>query len=129
SLKVVYTPIHGTGVTIVPRLLQELGIDVSVVPEQAKCDGLFPTVKSPNPENREALALAVKLATESQADAVIATDPDCDRMGVAVRNAAGEFEYLTGNQIGSLLAHYRLDQLFQRGILTPDNAQHAAVIK
>src|SRR5204862_5373202 len=62
SLKVVYTPIHGTGVTIIPRLLQELRIDVSVVPEQAACDGLFPTVKSPNPEKRDALALAVKLA-------------------------------------------------------------------
>lgn len=129
SLKVVYTPIHGTGATIIPRLLREAGVDALVVSEQAVCDGRFPTVRSPNPENPEALSLAVKLAAESGADAVIATDPDCDRMGVAVRNSAGEYKYLTGNQIGSVMAHYRLEQLFAQGILTPRNANHAAIIK
>ena len=128
-LKVVYTPIHGTGVTVVPRLLKEAGVDLLVVPEQATCDGRFPTVKSPNPENREALSLGVKLADRENADAVIATDPDCDRMGVAVRNAQSEFEYLNGNQIGSLIADYRLEQLFAGGMLTPANAGHAALIK
>lgn len=129
SLKVVYTSIHGTGIKIIPRLFNELGIDLLVVTEQATCDGLFPTVSSPNPENPEALSLAIKLGNESQADAIIATDPDCDRMGVAVRGASGQYEYLTGNQIGSVLAQYRLQHLFSQRTLTAENAKHAAIIK
>jgi phosphoglucomutase len=99
------------------------------VPEQAKFDGRFPTVKSPNPENAEALTLAIKLANEQNADLVIATDPDCDRMGVAVRNSAGEMELFTGNQIGSLMAWYRATTFFKQGVLNAGNASRGVIIK
>ena len=89
----------------------------------------FPTVQSPNPENAEALKLAIELAKEKDADLVIATDPDCDRMGVAVRSAAGEMKLLTGNQIGSLIAYYRAKKLFEQGVLTPENASRGVIIK
>ncbi len=129
NLKVVYTPIHGTGIKAVPPALRAAGIEPILVEGQATCDGRFPTVKSPNPENREALAMAVDLGRRCGADAVLATDPDCDRMGVAVRNAMGEYEYLSGNEIGSAIAEYRLNQLFAAGILNAANAQRAAIIK
>jgi phosphoglucomutase len=92
-------------------------------------DGRFPTVKSPNPENAEALALAVALANKEHADLVIATDPDCDRMGVAVRAADGSMQLLTGNQIGSLMAWYRVRTFFAQGILTKQNAARGVIIK
>ena len=99
------------------------------VPEQEPFDGRFPTVRSPNPENAEALSLAIALAKKENADLVIATDPDSDRMGVAVRNAAGELELLSGNQIGSLMAAYRVNKLIQQGVITPANASRCAIIK
>ena len=99
------------------------------MPEQDRFDGAFPTVKSPNPENAEALRMAVELAKKTKADLVAATDPDCDRMGVAVRNAAGEMELLTGNQIGSLIAWYRAKTMFERGILNKENAARGVIIK
>jgi phosphoglucomutase len=129
NLKVVYTPIHGTGIKAVPQALRAAGVEPLLVEEQATCDGRFPTVKSPNPENREALAMAVDLGRRQGADAVLATDPDCDRMGVAVRNAEGDYEYLNGNEIGSAIAEYRLSQLFASGVLNAANASHAAIIK
>ena len=92
-------------------------------------DGRFPTVKSPNPENAEALAMAMALAEKEGADLVIATDPDCDRMGVAVRNRAGEMELLTGNQIGSLMAWYRVRKLIEQGVITPANAARCVIVK
>ncbi len=117
ELRVVFTPIHGTGGVITEPMLKRFGFHFSVVPEQDRFDGSFPTVKSPNPENAEALKLGVELAKKEKADLVVATDPDCDRMGVAVRDAQGEMKLLTGNQIGSLMAYYRAKTLFEQGIL------------
>jgi len=128
-LKIVFTPIHGTGIRSIEPIMKRLGIDLILVPEQNAPDGRFPTVKSPNPENGEALSMGIALAKKHQADAVIATDPDCDRMGVALRNSAGEYELITGNQIGSILAHYRVTTLFDKGVLTPANAKNACLIK
>ncbi len=127
--KVVFTPIHGTGGVITVPLLQEFGIDLSTVPEQDKPDGGFPTVKSPNPENSEALARAIALAEKDDADLVIATDPDCDRMGVACRDKEGRISLLTGNQIGSLLSHYRVKALKELGILDRSNLGRGVIIK
>ena len=129
DLKVVFTPIHGTGGEIIVPMLQRLGFSYSTVPEQDVQDGRFPTVKSPNPENADALALGVALAERTGADVVIATDPDCDRMGVAYKSAAGTMELLTGNQIGSLMAWYRATTFFAQSILTPMNRKNAVIIK
>jgi phosphoglucomutase len=129
DLKIVYTPIHGTGGVIVKPMLRKIGLNFSVVPEQDQFDGRFPTVKSPNPENAEALNLGISLAQEQNADLVIATDPDCDRMGVAVRTSSGEMKLLSGNQIGSLLAWYRAKTFFELGILNKENAGHGVIIK
>src|SRR5207247_1914466 len=105
------------------------GFQFSVPPEQDEFDGRFPTVKSPNPENAEALQIAIELAKRENADLVIATDPDCDRMGVAARNRDGEMELFTGNQIGSLMAFYRVKTFMRRGVLTEANASNAVIIK
>src|SRR5881296_2696882 len=117
SLRIVYTPLHGTGSVIIKPMLTRLGFNFRVVPEQDRFDGRFPTVKSPNPENSEALTMAVDLAQKEDADLVVATDPDCDRMGAAVRTKTGKMKLLTGNQIGSLLAYYRTKTLFDQGVL------------
>ncbi len=127
--KVVYTNLHGTGGIIIVPMLRELGFEVVTVPEQDGGDGRFPTVDSPNPENAPALAKGIALAEEVGADAVIATDPDCDRMGVAVRNGEGKMELLTGNQIGSLLGWYRIKTMFELGWLTESNRSRAVLIK
>ena len=129
DLKIVYTPIHGTGGIIVKPMLKKLGLNFSVVSEQDKFDGRFPTVKSPNPENAEALNLGISLAQKENADLVIATDPDCDRLGVAVRTSSGEMKLLSGNQIGSLLAWYRAKTFFDLGILNKENASRGVIIK
>lgn len=129
GLNVVFTSIHGTGGTIIRPMLERLGISYTTVSEQEVPDGRFPTVKSPNPENAEALALAIQKAKTNGADLVIATDPDCDRMGVAVRNAKGELELLTGNQIGSLMAYYRVRKLKEQGVITTENANRCVIIK
>src|SRR5215471_18995562 len=100
-----------------------------MVAEQERTEGAFPTVQSPNPENADALAMGVQLAETENADLVIGTDPDSDRMGVAVRNAKGRMQLLTGNQIGSLLADYRARVLKERGILHAGNAGRAVIIK
>jgi phosphoglucomutase len=129
DLKTVYTPIHGTGSVIVKPMLQKLGVNFFVVPEQDQMDGRFPTVQSPNPENAEALKLGITLAQKVKADLVVATDPDCDRLGVAVRTASSEMKLLSGNQIGSLLAWYRAKTFFDRGILNKENAKRGVIIK
>lgn len=129
SLKIVFTNLHGTGGTISPRLLRRLGFHCDTVPEQDVQDGWFPTVKSPNPENAEALAMGIAQAGRDGADIVIATDPDCDRMGVAVRDDAGSLVLLTGNQIGSLLAWYRIRTYIAQGIVTEANRDHAVLVK
>jgi len=129
SLRLVFTPLHGTGGVIIKPMLDRLGFNFHVVEEQDRFDGNFPTVDSPNPENAAALRLGVELAEKEGADLVIATDPDCDRMGVAVRTAAGQMELLSGNQIGSLLAYYRTKTLFELGVLNKENAARAVIIK
>ncbi len=119
DLKIVYSPIHGTGITLVPKALAQFGfINVNIVEEQRKPDGNFPTVVYPNPEEKEALTLALKKAKEIDADLVLATDPDADRVGIAVKNNDGEFVLLNGNQTGSLLINYILTAWEERGKLT-----------
>ena len=127
--KVVFSPIHGTGAVSSLPILRKLGVDVIEVPEQMEPDGRFPTVNSPNPENAEALALAIAKAEATGADLVVATDPDADRMGVAVRDDAGKLVLLTGNQIGTLLAEYRISTLKDAEILPQDGTESAALIK
>src|SRR5438067_6554186 len=129
SLKIVYTPLHGTGGVIIRPMLKRLGFNFEVVPEQDHFDGRFPTVKSPNPENAEALTMAIDLAKKEDADVVVATDPDCDRMGAALRATDGKLKLLTGNQIGSLLAWYRTRTLFEKGVLNKQNASRGVIIK
>jgi len=129
KLKAVFTNIHGTGAVHSVPLLQHIGCDVHPVPSQLAFDARFPTVKSPNPENAAALAEAVALADKIGAEVVLATDPDCDRMGCAVRNRSGKMELLTGNQIGALLADYRLMKYKELGWIPREGSQHVAIIK
>ncbi len=129
KVKFVYTPLHGAGIRAIPTLLRRFGFQFSIVAAQSMGDGRFPTVKSPNPENAEALALAIQQAENDKADVVLATDPDNDRMGVAVRDSSGELILLSGNQIGSIIAHYRISTLERQGVLTPENKSHAALVK
>lgn len=127
--KIVFTPIHGTGGFASVPLLEELGVDLVTVEDQDKLDGSFPTVKSPNPENAEALEMGIAKALETNADAVIATDPDCDRMGVVVRGKDGSMVLLSGNQTGAMLAEYRIRKLKEYGILPEDGCENSAIIK
>ncbi|MBB5033345.1 phospho-sugar mutase [Prosthecobacter vanneervenii] len=129
KLKIVFTALHGTGGVLVPVLLKKLGFTFLTVPEQDVRDGRFPTVKSPNPENASALKMAVDLANKEGADIIIGTDPDCDRMGVGVRDSKGEMVLLTGNQVGSLMAWYRTKTMFDLGILTAANKDRAVLLK
>lgn len=109
ALKVVYTPLHGTGKIPAMRVLQARGFDVTIVPEQAEPDGDFSTVRIPNPEDRKALELGIKLATDIDADIVIAADPDSDRAGAAVKTDGG-FVLISGNEMGTLLADYAISK-------------------
>ena len=119
DLKIVYSPIHGTGITLVPKALKQFGFEnVILVDEQTTPDGNFPTVVYPNPEEKEALTLALKKAQEVDADLVLATDQDADRVGIAVKNDSGEFVLLNGNQTGSLLINYLLTAWQEKGKLT-----------
>jgi phosphoglucomutase len=129
SLRIIFTPLHGTGGVTLKPLLARLGFKFEVVKDQERFDPRFSTVKSPNPENAEALTMGIKLAEQTNADVVIATDPDCDRLGVAIRNASGEMKLITGNQIGSLLAYYRIKKFFELGILNKGNASRAVLLK
>lgn len=116
NLKIVLTSLHGTSITLLPRLLKEAGYEnLLIVEEQAVPDGNFPTVKSPNPEEREALNMALELAERENADLVIGTDPDSDRIGVAVRNNEGEMILLNGNQTGVILTDYLLQNTALKG--------------
>lgn len=128
SLKIVFTNLHGTGGRIAPAMLRRLGFDCDTVAEQDIEDGRFPTVDSPNPENAPALAMGVEQAQRDGADLVIATDPDCDRMGVAVRDG-DEMKLLTGNQIGSLMGWYRIKTFFDQGVLNEENRKNAVLVK
>ena len=112
SISIVYTPLHGTGNIPVRRVLKEIGFtNVNVVPEQELPNGDFPTVSYPNPEDKAAFKLGLELAKEKNADLVLATDPDADRLGVYVKDTkSGEYIALTGNMSGSLLCEYILSQ-------------------
>ncbi len=129
KMKVVYTNIHGTGAVHVVPLLVHAGCYVIQVAEQMSLDPRFPTVKSPNPENAEALSMAVATAERRGCDVVMATDPDCDRMGVAVRGSTGKMELLTGNQIGSMIAEYRLLKYKELGWIPREGTKSACIIK
>ena len=122
DMKIVYTPIHGTGSTVVPRALREYGFaNIIHVPEQDVVSGDFPTVHSPNPEEPAALALAIAKAEETGADLVLASDPDADRIGVAVRNNEGRMVLINGNEICSLLIYYSIMRRKELGDLHPDD--------
>ncbi len=125
DLKLVYTPVHGSGYVPVTRILRELGINVTVVEEQTTKDTEFSTVAVPNPEFKETLSMGIALANKIHADVVFGTDPDSDRLGVAVKNEKGEFVALSGNQVGILLLDYILTRLKEENAL-PANA---AVVK
>ena len=119
DIKIVYTPIHGTGVIMVPRALKLMGFrNIYNVPEQDVVDGNFPTVVSPNPEESAALDMALKRADEVGADLVMATDPDADRVGIAIRDDAGKLMLVNGHQTASLLSYYLLSQWSGNGLLT-----------
>ena len=118
DFKVVYTSLHGSGNLLVRKVLDEIGVkNVFVVPEQELPDGDFPTVKSPNPENPEAFTLAIEYAKKQNADIIFGTDPDSDRIGVVVRNSAGEYIVLNGNQTGTILCEYILRNMKEKGML------------
>jgi phosphoglucomutase len=118
DLKIVYTPIHGTGVTLVPPLLAKFGFtNVTVVKEQSEPNGNFPTVVYPNPEEAEALSIALRTAKELDADLLLGTDPDADRVGIAIKNNKNEWQLLNGNQTGSLLFFYLLNAWKESGKL------------
>ncbi len=122
DLKIVFSSIHGTGITMVPQILARIGFtNVSVVEAQAEPNGNFPTVVYPNPEEKEAMSLAMAQAESLDADLVMATDPDTDRVGMGVKNHKGEFQLLNGNQTGVLILHYLLDQWKASGKLTDRN--------
>lgn len=129
KLKVAFTPIHGVGDVMSVPLLREAGVEVHEEPSQAVHDPRFPSVKSPNPENAEALALAIALAEAKGLDLVLATDPDCDRMGAAVRGRDGRMHLLTGNQIGALLTEYRISRYKELGVIPAAGTDRAALVK
>ena len=111
NLNIVFTSLHGTSITMIPKVLQQAGYkNVTVVEEQALPDGNFPTVVSPNTEEPEALKMAIDLAKKENADIVIGTDPDCDRLGIAVKNSTGEYTLLNGNQAMLIKTHFLLEQ-------------------
>ncbi|MBX0288983.1 phospho-sugar mutase [Hymenobacter sp. HSC-4F20] len=119
DLKIVYTPLHGTGITLVPKALAQLGFtNVHVVEAQATPDGNFPTVQSPNPEEKVAMQMALDQAKALDADLVLATDPDSDRVGIAVKDNKGEWVLVNGNQTAALLTHYLLSARKQAGKMT-----------
>lgn len=122
SQKIVYTPLHGTGATLVPKALHSWGFDkLYLVEEQSIPDGNFPTTKSPNPEEKAAMELAIKKAKQTDADLILATDPDADRVGTGIKMSNNEYKLLNGNQIASLLTYYNLEMLKQLNSL-PSNA-------
>ena len=124
DMKIVYTPLHGSGVRLVPESLKNFGFtNIIMVPEQAVVDGNFPTVESPNPEERKTMSMAIDLAKAEGADLVLATDPDSDRLGVALRTGAGDYVLLNGNQTLALLLSYQLTRWAERGEI--DGNQYA----
>jgi phosphoglucomutase len=123
GVKIVYTPLHGTGGTLIPEVLSKTGFkEIIFVDEQMKADPTFSTVRKPNPEERDALDLAIGYARRNNADIVIATDPDADRMGIAVKNNGNDFDIISGNHIGAILEFYILSRLKEKGELPSNGA-------
>ena len=121
NVAIVYTPLNGSGLKPVTRTLEEMGYtNITVVEEQAQPDGHFPTCPYPNPEIREAMALGMEYARKHNADLLLATDPDCDRVGIAVKDAMGDYQLLTGNQVGLLLLDYICAQRTRHGKMPKD---------
>ena len=127
--KIVFTPIHGTGgISAIPALWDH-GVEVAIVEEQNKPDPNFSSVKSPNPENPEALKKGISVAQKTKSDLVLGSDPDCDRIGVAVRSPEGGYQCLTGNQVAIMLAEYRLSVARRKGILPEAGSKNIAILK
>jgi phosphoglucomutase len=122
DLKIVYTPIHGTGITLVPKVLKEFGFDnVTIVEEQATPDGNFPTVVYPNPEESEAMSIGLTKANQMNADILLGTDPDADRVGIGIKNHKGEWVLMNGNQTAVLAISYMLEARRAKGIAQPND--------
>ncbi|HSV56480.1 MAG TPA: phospho-sugar mutase, partial [Magnetospirillaceae bacterium] len=128
SVKIVYSPLHGTGAPFLERILGDLGLQVVTVPEQREPDGEFPTVAFPNPEEAEALKMALDLGRRVGAGVVMATDPDADRLGIAVPDGRGDFSLITGNQLGALLADYILLSRVEAGTLPAKPATIKSIV-
>lgn len=128
NVSIVYSPFHGTGYKLVPRVLEAIGANVTVQKEQSVPDGDFPTLRSPNPEEREGLAMSIDLAKEIGSDLVIATDPDADRCAAAVISPDGEVDILSGNQVGVLLCDFIVNNLRSRGILPENSAVVSTIV-
>lgn len=122
DLKVIYTPLNGTGNKPVRAILDRIGVkDVTVVPEQELPDGNFPTCPYPNPEIRQSFECALKMAEDIQPDLLLATDPDCDRVGIAVQDGNGGYKLMTGNEVGAMMLNYLLSQKAEKGLLTSES--------
>jgi len=122
DLKIVFTPIHGTGITLVPQVLAKFGFDnVHIVEEQSTPDGNFPTVVYPNPEEKEAMSIGLKNAKEMDADILLGTDPDSDRVGIGVKNTEGEWVLMNGNQTAVLAFNYMIDARKTKGLSQPND--------
>ena len=129
DITIIYTPLHGTGNIPARRVLHELGFEnVYVVPEQELPDGDFPTVGYPNPESSEAFELGMKMAKEKDADLVLATDPDADRLGCYVKDNNGEYHVLNGNMSGCLLCEYTLSQIAAKGGIPEDGEVISSIV-
>lgn len=128
SVKVVYTPLHGTGAMLFERIMKDLGLNVLTVPEQREPDGEFPTVSYPNPEEAAALSMAIELGKKTHADVVMATDPDADRLGIAVPDGSGGFTLVTGNQLGALHLDYIALTLKELGKMPPRPAAIRSIV-
>jgi phosphoglucomutase len=128
STSIVYTPLHGAGRTLVEKLFDQLGISYTTVPEQAEPDGNFPTAPFPNPEIAEAMQLSLDLAAEKKADLVMGTDPDADRLGIAVPDPSGKYVLITGNQLGCMLLHYLLESYEEKGCMPANPAAVKTIV-
>lgn len=129
NLHIVYTPLHGTGQKLVPQALQNYGFQhITMVDEQKNADPNFPTVSAPNPEEAQAFQLAIQYGKQANADLLLATDADADRLGIAVKNNSGDYVLLTGNQTGALLLHYVLAQKQEKGLLTDNSVMLKTIV-
>jgi len=130
NLHIIYTPLHGTGQKLVPQALQNYGFQhITIVDEQKNPDPNFPTVSAPNPEEAQAFQLAIEYGKQANADLLLATDPDADRLGIAVKNNSGDYVLLTGNQTGALLLHYILSRKKEKGFLADNSVMLKTIVR